>query len=86
MKRSASKKKKKRTQVQKKWWENVKNREQIKNTLENVRSVNPMWTKIGCACTAREDNTRCDDQYMDGVHDIFSILWLDTDGCHGDEL
>ena len=41
---------------------------------------------MGCACTAREDNTRWDDQYMDGVRNMFSLLWLDTDGCHRDGL
>ena len=52
----------------------------------HARSVNPKWTMMGCACAAREDKTGWDDQYMDGVRNMFSLLWLGTDGCHGDVL
>ena len=31
---------------------------------------------MGCACTAKEDNTRWDDKYMDGVRNMFSLLGL----------
>ena len=41
---------------------------------------------MGCECTVREDNTGWEDQYIDGVRNMFSLLWLDTDGCHGDGL
>ena len=34
----------------------------------------------------REDNTRWHDQYTDGVRNMISLLWLDTDGCRGDGL
>ena len=52
----------------------------------HAQSVHPKWTMIRCASTSKEDNTGWDDQYMDGVRNMFSLHWLGTDGCHGDGL